>query len=164
MSDFMRKSFVIYFGVLMAIAIAAPVAAVEVQPIEEIAVAEVEVSRDADELRAALRPHPDLDIVNTVLAFNNAFPARTAVRCAAYGINGHPLGRVKVKIPGNGLRFILASDLANGRDFVGSARCSSVGKIIPSAFIVGRGLTDAPVKSTQGWPGTKMHFPVVVTY
>ncbi len=164
MSDFMRKNFVIYFGVLMAMAIAAPVAAVEVQPIEQIAVAEVEVSRNADELQAVLRPHPDLDIVNTVLVFNNALRATAVVRCVAYGANGRPLGRVKVKIPGNGLRFILASDLANGRDFIGSARCSSVGKIIPSAFIVGRGLTDAPVKSTQGWPGTKMHFPVVVTY
>jgi len=164
MKYFMRKSFAVCFGALMTIAIAAPVAAAETQPIEQIAVAEVEVNRSADELQAVLRPHPDLDIVNTVLVFNNALRATAVVRCVAFGPNGRPLGRVKLKVPGNGLRFILASDLANGRDFIGSARCSARGKIVPSAFIVGRGLTDTPAKSRLDWPGTRMRFPAVVTY
>ena len=164
MKCIMRKSFALCFGALMATAIAAPVAAAEALSIEQIAVAEVEVTRSADELQAVLRPHPDLDIVNTVLVFNNALRATTVVRCVAFGHNGRPLGRAKLKVPGNGLRFLLASDLANGRDFIGSAICKAKGKVVPSAFIVGRGLTDAKAKSRFDWPGTRMRFPAVVTY
>ncbi|MCF6355170.1 MAG: hypothetical protein L3J26_08740 [Candidatus Polarisedimenticolaceae bacterium] len=166
MNYFMRKDFAVCFGVLLAMAMAAPVAAIgEVQSIEQIAVDEVEVTRGADELQAVLRPHPDLDVVNTVLVFNNVLSATVVVRCVAYGVNGRPLGKInKVKIPGNGLRFILASDLANGRDFVGSTLCHSEGKIVPAAFIAGRILTDTPAKTTHGWPGTKIRFPTVVTY
>lgn len=164
MKCFMRKGFTICFGALMAAAIAAPVAAVETLSIEQIAVAEIEVNRGADELQAVLRPHPDRDIVNTVLVFNNTLRATTVVRCVAYGANGRPLGRVKVKIPGNGLRFVLASDLANGIDFIGSVRCSARGKVVPTAFIVGRGLTDTKAKARFDWAGTWMRFPAVVTY
>ncbi len=165
MNYFMRKNFTVCFGALLAMAMAAPVAAMEgVQSIEQIAVDEVEVNRGADELQAVLRPHPDRDVVNTVLAFNNAHRTEVVVRCVAYNANGRPLGKAWVKIPGNGLRFILASDIANGRDFVGSTRCHSAGKIVPAAFIVGRVLSDTPANSTLGWGGTKMRFPTVVTY
>ncbi len=165
MSYFMRKNFAVCFGMLLAMAMAAPVAAIgEVQSIEQIAVDEVEVTRGADELQAVLRPHPDRDVVNTVLAFNNIHRTEVAVRCVAYNAHGRPLGKAWVKVPGNGLRFMLASDIANGRDFVGSTRCHSAGKIVPAAFIVGRMLTDTPANASRGWGGTKMRFPTVLTY
>ncbi len=166
MNHSMRRCIRTGFGLLVMMAVAAPVAAAEeaALPIEQIAVVEVEVSRDAAELQALLRPRPDADRFNTVLAFNNSLGLPAVVRCVAYGIDGRPLGRTRVKVPGNGLRFVLASDFAHGRDFVGSARCSSAGRVVPAAFIVGQVLTDTPASSVLGWPGTKIRFPVVVTH
>ncbi|HEC15191.1 MAG TPA: hypothetical protein ENI99_01245 [Sedimenticola sp.] len=164
MNNFIRKGLAVCFGSLMTAAIVAPVAAEEIQLSEQAAVAEIEIDRGPEELQAVLRPRPDLDTTDTALVFNNALHKTAVVRCVAFGANGHALGRVRIKIPGNGLRFIRASDLANGLDFIGSARCSARGKIVPSAFIVGRILTDTPAKAAFDWPVTRMRFPAIATF
>lgn len=131
---------------------------------EEIDVNEIEINHSDAVLKDTLRPHPDHDVVDTALVFNNALSAPTIVHCVAYSANGNPLGRGRVKIEGRGLKFMRASDLANGRDYIGSVRCKARGKVLPSAFIVGAVLTDTKAKAKFDWPGTRIIFPAVATY
>ena len=190
MKTITQKDCTACLGTLMAMALAAPVSAEETPTRDQPVLNEIEVTHSVNELEAVLRRHPDIDVTDTALVFNNALRRTTVVRCVAFGRNGRPLGRVRTKVPGNGLQFILASDLADGLDFIGSARCWARGRVVPSAFIVGPGmLTDTPAKatftgrdaqSTEPYTSsltdasvdsesgrlihTRMHFPTAVTY
>ncbi len=137
------------------------------EPIEltdAAALPEIEVDRTTDQLRDVIRPVPDPDSTNTALVFNNPRRFDTWVYCVAYDGNGQPVGRARLRVPGNGVRFVFASDMADGRDFVGSAACASRSRVIPSAFIVGGGLTDARAVVNHGWDHTRIRFPVVATF
>lgn len=175
-------------GGCMAAGSALPVFGLEMVSDGASALTEVEIERDYAELQPMLRPRPDIDTTDTALLFNNALRRTSVVYCVAYGANGQALGKVRVKVPGNGVRFILASDLSDGRDFVGSSRCRARGKIVPSAFIVGAGFSDTPAQakhhvraqlatdsaaldvsevaeiSDRRWPTTTMRFPAIATY
>ncbi len=190
MKTIMQKFVTACFGTLLTMVVAAPTTAQELQAQDLSVLNEVEVNHGGDRLEAVLRPHPDIDVTDTALVFNNALRRTTVVRCVAFGRNGRPLGKVRTKVPGNGMRFILASDLADDLDFIGSAHCWARGRVVPSAFIVGPGmLTDTPAKATVTGRGvhaaephtssltdasvdvasrrlilTRMRFPTVVTY
>ncbi len=190
MKTIIRKGYTACFVTLMAMAGAAPAAAEGTAVHDLRMLNEIEVKHNLNELEAVLRPRPDIDLTDTALVFNNALRHTTVVRCVAFGRNGHPLAKVRTIVPGNGLRFILASDLADGLDFIGSARCWARGKVVPSAFIVGPSmLTDAPAKAAfsrrdpvpvepstssltdvpvdvdaRRLTATRIRFPTVVTY
>jgi len=190
MKTIVQKGFTACFGTLMAMAVAAPVTAQEIQARDLATLDEIMGDRSVEELPEVLRPRPDYDVTDTALVFNNALHSTTVVRCVALGRDGKPMVKFRIKIPGNGLRFILASDFAHGRDFIGSAHCRARGKVVPAAFIVGPGmLTDTPALATfkrrnvlPVEPGalsitdtpadvdlarpsaTRMRFPAVVTY
>lgn len=136
---------------------------------------EVEIDRPADELLDALADPvdpTDPDAVDSALVFTSA-GGPAAVRCTARDGNGNRVGSpVIVPVPAEGLRWIRASDLSNGADFVGSARCTSLGAVAGSAFMVGpRGATDLPSKQSRTRRGRRgkhythhLRFPVVASY
>lgn len=140
-------------------------------PVLAQSIPEVEIDRPADELPDALGPDPiDPDRLDSVLVFTSTGnPA--AVRCTANDGNGDPIGSaVTVPLPADGLRWIRASDLSDGADFVGSAHCTSLGKAAGSAFLVGpRGATDLPAHRTRKRGSGRryvhhLHFPVAASY
>lgn len=124
----------------------------------------LEITRDASELQAMLKTTPDIDVIDTALVFNNPRNHRTLVACVGYSANGRALGRAYTVVPANGVRFIRASDISNGRDFLGSASCKARARIIPASFIVGVGFSDAPARVVNGWNASSMRFPVVASY
>ena len=123
-----------------------------------------EVVRGEIDMRDVMRPHPDTDVLDTALVFTNPHGKRTVVACTAVNANGQRIGRAFAVVPPRGLRFILASDIANDQDFVGSAICRSRSRLIPSAFVLGAGFSDAPTNIVEGWDRTSMRFPVVASY
>jgi hypothetical protein len=104
----------------------------------------VEITRDATELAGMLREQ-EADVVNTALVLTQQGGPATIARCVAFNANGEIVGRAWVKVPTNGVRVVLASDVTAGGDLVGSLRCHARGHLVGSAFVFGRGLTDAAV-------------------
>ncbi len=124
----------------------------------------VEVLRLEPELKDMLKMDRDVDVIDTALVFNNPRGRRTLVACIGYNANGRALGRAFTVVPPNGVRFIRASDLSDGRDFLGSAQCKARARVIPSSFIVGVGFSDAPARVVHGWDHTAIRFPIVASY
>ncbi len=124
---------------------------------------EVTVDRSGTELQALLRPRPDVDLIDTAMVFNNPRPDKAQVWCVAFGYSGAPVGRIRLEIPARGVRFFLASDIANNLDFIGSAQCHSRNQVFPSAFVVGAAFSDAPALAHHHWDRTTVRFPVIVT-
>lgn len=126
---------------------------------------EVEIDRISDQLRDVIRPDQrDPDSTDSALVFNNPRRHVTWVYCVAYNGSGNPIGRTRLRVPGNGVRFVFASDMAAGQDFVGSATCAARSRVVPSLFIVGGGLTDAKALVNHGWDQTRIRFPVVASF
>jgi len=135
---------------------------------------EVEVDRPELELRDALVDPvdpADPDAVETALVFTSA-GGPAAVRCTARDYEGAFVGAIVVPVPAGGLRYVRASDLADGADFVGSAHCTSLGAVAGSAFLLGpRGATDLPatqyrerIRGRRHAQRHRLHFPVVASY
>ena len=127
--------------------------------------AEVELGRDADLLRDEIRVRPkDIDLADTVLVFTNSGPVRATARCVAFDRSGTPIGRARIKVPGDGLKYMTASDIANGRDFIGQVSCSTQQHLIPSAIFLGPQIENLNVRVTQHDVVTRIRFPLVATY
>ena len=125
------------------------------------------VERTADELRTdvsdALRH--DIDTTDTALVFNAPGPGAAVVYCRGYDQNGRQLGRTATKIPTRGLRYIRASDLANGHDFVGSAFCQTRGNVVASSVFIAPGaITNLDVDQAHVSGMTRIQFPLVASY
>lgn len=126
---------------------------------------EVQIDRDADALRDEIRPrHKDVDVIDTILTFTNTEGAVRRVRCVAYDRSGTPVGRTQTLIPVNGVRYVLASDLSNGRDFIGHVVCNTIGNVLPSALLLGPEIENLNVSSNHLERLTKLRFPLVATY
>ena len=123
-----------------------------------------EVTRSESDLQEMLKMERDVDFIDTALVFNNPRGSRTLVACVGYNANGRALGRAYIVVPPNGVRFMRASDISGGRDFLGSAQCKARGRVIPSSFIVGVGFSDAPARVVHGWDDTAIRFPIVASY
>ena len=122
-----------------------------------------EIVRDATELSDVIRDR-DPDVINTALVLTNQGGPKSIAYCVAFNANGEKIGRAWVKIPANGLRIVLASDVTAGVDFVGSLRCVARGHLVGSAFIVGPGLTDATVHNAHHWGESRIRAQAVVSY
>ena len=128
---------------------------------------EVEIDRNADTLRDVIRPRPkDIDVADTVLIFTNTGPGPARVKCVAYDPSGVPIGRARLHVPGNGLKFMTASDLSNGRDFIGHAACNSQQHVMPSAIFLGpqTEIENLNVRVADHDYTTRIRFPLVATY
>lgn len=131
----------------------------------EAATETVDVDRDGPQLHAQIRDHrPDLDTVDTALVFTAVRPAPAVVRCRGYNDNGRLVGTVRLRVPGRGLRYVLASDISRGRDFVGSVVCKTSGKILPTAVLLAHGITDLGVERGEGDYSAVMLFQLVATF
>ena len=122
-----------------------------------------EIVRDATELPDIIRDQ-DPDLINTALVLTNQGGPRAVAYCVAFNAAGEKIGRAWVKVPANGLRIVLASDVTAGIDFVGSLRCIARGHLVGSAFIVGPGLTDATVNNAFHWGESRIRAQAVVSY
>lgn len=124
----------------------------------------VEISRDIDTLPDVIEPDPsDMDVADTALVFTNLSRRTSWVKCVGFNKNGEPVGRTKTQIPPLGLRYVRASDISNGVDFIGQVQCKPVGLVVGSVVFVGPALTDLPVRN--GHLGvSRIHFPLVAHY
>lgn len=102
--------------------------------------AEVLVERDGVELRERLAMPPDVDVFDSAIVFSNTSNVRAAVACRGFDHDGAGVGRIRVVVPPNGLRFALTSDLADGDDFLGRVVCTTANLgVIGSAYLLGGG-------------------------
>jgi len=125
----------------------------------------VEVERDAASLVDELRVRPDdRDVADTALVFTSYSHHRQRVICVAFNKNGRIVGKTLTVLPPRGVRYVLASDLANDLDFVGSAQCGSHSSVKGTAVFLGPGLTDLPVRQVPHSGVGRMAFPLIATY
>ena len=124
-------------------------------------------SRSESELRAEVRQaiERDTDVANTALVFNNTTHEDASVICRAYGANGELLGRRFARVPARGVRYLRASDLSSGADFVGSAVCASRSRVAASAIFLAPGsITNLDVIQAAPWDAHNIRFPLIATY
>ena len=142
------------------LSISSPVAAQTAAPTWDEARDEAQLKLD---MRNAIER--DTDVANTALVFNNTSGEDSFVACTAYGANGRVLGRKTAFVPGRGVRYLRASDLSNGRDFVGSAVCAVRVRMAASAVFLAPGaLTNLDVLQAGPWDDSQIRFPLIATY
>lgn len=125
---------------------------------------EVEISREIDTLPNEIEPQPeDPDLADTALVFTNMSRRTAAVKCVAFNKNGRPVGRTRTIIPPLGLRYVLASDMSDGVDFVGQVQCSPHGPVVGSVVFIGPAVTDLPVRNGR-LGESRIRFPLVAHY
>jgi hypothetical protein len=130
-------------------------------------VEEVDIGREEVQLRVDISDaiERDTDVANTALVFNNSGRIATVVYCTAYAGNGDVLGRGKTRVPARGVRYLRASDLSDGVDFVGSAVCKARGRVTATAVFLAPGaITDIDVKQSKRGRSTRMRFPLIASY
>ena len=125
-----------------------------------------DIERDAASLRDRidLPPDPDRDVADTAIVITNLANRRGVACCVAFDYEGKPAGRGRVRVPPRGLRWLLASDISNDVDFVGSAQCFLSGEMLGSAIFLGRGITDLPVHQRAVGRANRIAIPVVAHY
>ncbi len=116
-------------------------------------------AQDADDptlrLRQAIENHPDRPPgIDTALVFTNLGRAPAKVSMKAYRANGQPAGSADLEVPGNGVAYVLASDLDEPsptdtthpeRRFIGKVDALGRGHLTATAVLVGGPVTDLPV-------------------
>jgi len=136
--------------------------------IEEVPDVNVEISvdRDALDLQEHIRVRVyDPDVVDTAMVFTSTRHGVLVVRCTAWDDRGRIVGRVRVKVPSRGLRYVRARDIGHGRDFIGSAMCSTGGGgLLGSVVLVGGEFSDLRVVQSDGERGSLIRFPLIATF
>ena len=109
--------------------------------------------------------HRDTDSADTALVFTNKGYTRGGVWCTAYDSDGDVVGRADTSVPGNGLRYLRASDLAGRVNFVGQASCWARGRVDGSAvFLAPSAVTSLKVVQHTRGRSTRIRFPVIASY
>lgn len=125
-------------------------------------------SRPEAELRVDMRGavDRDTDVADTALVLSNTTNQDTHVLCVSYDANGNAVGRKFARLPARGVRYLRASDFSNGADFIGSASCTSRGRVAASAVFLAPGaITNLDVIQGQRWDDTnRVRFPLIATY
>ena len=122
----------------------------------------VDISREVDELPTDFDRDPD--VADTALVFTNLGRRTSWVKCVGFNKNGAAIGRTKTEIPPLGLRYVLASDISNGVDFIGHVQCSPKGRVVGSVVFIGPSLTDLPVRNGKLGHDRRIRFPLVAHY
>ncbi len=144
------------FALAIFAALTLPAAAQEALP------GEVDVDRDAGLLLDEIDAAPDRDGLDTVLVFSNQLDREVRVGCRAFGRDGQLLGRAGTGLPARGLRYLRASDLAPGGDFVGSVDCLAGGRVLAEALLLAPGgITNLEVLQRARARSTRIEFPLV---
>lgn len=130
----------------------------------------IEVERLALELRDRIErpPEEDPDLADTALVFTNVMNRDALVRCRAFDGDGDVIGRARLRVPPRGVRWLLASDLSQGEDFIGSTHCFVTTRVRGTAVFIGPGLTDLPAGPNPDLVselrGHRLAFPLVAHY
>lgn len=125
------------------------------------------IERGSADLLADLEDatHLDADVADTALVFTNGGGNRAGVWCRAHDTDGNVVGRADTYVPSNGLRYLRASDLSGGVDFVGSAVCKARGRVEGSVvFLAPSAITSLRVKQHVRRGVTHIRFPVIASY
>lgn len=123
-----------------------------------------DVTHDESELEGVLEEPVDAPHVNTALVFSSLADVGLRVVCRARNAQGEAVGHAAVRVPPHGVRFLLASDFADGTPFLGQVRCLSPRGIRGSGFArSANGITDVPSPEHREGRRLMIHFPVVVT-
>lgn len=134
----------------------------QAQELSEVDIGRLEIELRTDITDAVER---DTDVVNTALVFHNSGIRDAAVRCVGYGANGEVLGRGMTRVPAKGVRYLRASDLSDGVDFVGSALCKANGNVVATAVFLAPGaITDLDVQQRPRRRRSHMRFPLIASY
>ena len=145
----------------------APAFAQEDLSIDKIApdIGELEVNHDLAQVEAMMVPVPDNPVVDTVLSFSRPESRRALVKCIGYNRKGEVSGRARTIVPGNGVAFMFASDLANNTSgrFIGSVRCYSTSEVIPTAYLTGPQFEPLEAITSPGWNRSQLFFPLAAT-
>ncbi len=157
-----KYSFRIYAAILSSLAL---LQIPGISTAQNAAMMEIEVNRDANELSdllsGAALPKPHVaSILDTALVFTSVHGSETTAYCHANDKNGVTLGRVRVRIPAKGIRFILSSDIVEARGFVGSVVCSAAGYVLGTEVMLGVVTTDIPVHQDYRAGVSNLLFPV----
>ena len=124
----------------------------------------VEVVRPVQDLSDMIATHPvDRDFINTALVLSDASGRASVAYCVAYNQRGQAIGRAFTKIPGNGVRLVLASDLSNGLDFFGKIKCKSRSRVGGTAYIIGPDFSDTRVHNLHDRAGSVISVPVAIS-
>ncbi len=125
-----------------------------------------DIERDAASLKDRIEqpPDPDRDVADTAIVITNLRRMFGVATCVAFDYDGNLVGRARVRVPALGLRWLLASDISDGADFIGSAHCYIQGHMLGSAIFLGPGITDLPVHQTNVAGAFRIAIPVVAHY
>lgn len=125
---------------------------------------ELEINRDVGELGDRIAEiRPDRDLFDTAIVLTSMGDRRQLVRCAAFDAGGDLVGRVRVKLPADGVRLVFASDIAGGTDYLGKVSCGSRGQVVGSAYLLGPQFSDLQVINEHDRFGSVVHVPVSLT-
>ena len=157
-----KNSFRIYSAILASIVL---LHLPGISAAQNSTVMEIEVNRNANELSdllsGAALPAPHVaSILDTALVFTSVHGSETTAYCHANDKNGVIVGRVRVRIPAKGVRFILSSDIVEERGFVGSVVCNAAGYVLGTEVMLGVVTTDIPVQQEYRAGVSNLLFPV----
>lgn len=116
----------------------------------------IEINREAIDIA---RPHPQPPAIESVLVFTNRSVRARRIHSVAWNRNGDVVGRLATYVPSFGVRYMLASDF--GRSFLGSATCTSYGRVVASAFMLAPGLTNLPTETGSIDHAVRMRFDLL---
>jgi hypothetical protein len=134
----------------------------QAQEVDEFDLGRMEVELREDITDAIER---DTDVANTALVFHNSGTRDVTVRCIAHAANGDVLGEGMTLVPAKGVRYLRASDLSDGVDFIGSARCKANGNVVGTAIFLAPGaITDLDVEQRHKKRRSMMRFPLIASY
>jgi hypothetical protein len=123
-----------------------------------------DVTHDDSELEDVLEQPVAAPHVNTALVFSSLVDHETRVVCRARNAQGEAVGAAAVRIPPDGVRFLLASDFSDGAPFVGQVRCLAPRGVRGSGFArSANGVTDVPSPEHRRGRALLIHFPIVAT-
>ncbi len=127
-------------------------------------VVEKEIDRDVSELDPRpVDPRPDQDVFNTAIVLTSYQGRDQVVRCVGFNARGNIVGKVRTKLPGDGVRLVFASDIADGEDYLGKVTCASRGDVVGSAYLVGPEFNDLAVINESERAGSFIRVPVVLS-
>jgi len=133
-------------------------------PVED-SITEIEIDRDAADLGDLLsgndRPNTHLaPLLDTAMILTAAGPNESVARCVARNARGEVSGRVRVRIPGHGVRFFLLSDIVDDRALVANVNCHVSGIAVGTEIMLGVITSDIQVHQEFRAGRTHILFPV----
>jgi hypothetical protein len=108
----------------------------------------VEVVGDLEDRLAQPVDPASPPLLDTALVITNLRRTAAKVLLVGYDRAGNPVGRARREVPGNGLTYVLASELTDANRFLGKVEAVGRGRLTGTAVLLGGPVTDLPAIST----------------